>query len=515
MIRLDEDNFDHLLTGYELEGKHAEVECRECHASEFIADPEIRDRKETFLGLQEDCLSCHEDFHQETLSTDCIQCHNMEAFRPAPRFDHDEAEFVLKGAHQEVDCKECHAETTRNGVAYQEFVGLEFADCKSCHEDPHNKRFPGNCASCHNETAFEDRGTLSGFRHGLTGFNLNGKHREISCFTCHEDSNKPATLFADLEATPENDCVSCHEDQHDGLYGTDCAQCHKESSFLSLKKMDFFDHSVTDYPLEGKHVGIDCKECHTNRFSTPIDFSECKNCHDDYHQGEFAENGLSPDCVTCHSLQEGFQYSLYTLEQHQESAFPLEGAHQATPCFACHVDERDNRWTFREIGQRCVDCHEDIHENYIPATYYPEQDCAQCHGAETWDAVTFDHSKTDWDLEGVHRIIACSACHFKENPEIESEFVQEFQGLSMECASCHENIHGDEFEDDGVTDCARCHVAENWFPDRFNHDATNFPLEGAHTQVACSACHEVAGNQGEIETVYKLGKFQCADCHLQ
>lgn len=515
MIRLDEDNFDHLLTGYELEGKHAEVECRECHTSEFIADPEIRDRKETFLGLQEDCLSCHEDFHQETLSTDCIQCHNMEAFRPAPGFDHDEAEFVLKGAHQEVDCKECHAETTRNGVAYQEFVGLEFADCKTCHEDPHNNRFPGNCASCHNETAFEDRGTLSGFRHGFTGFNLNGKHREISCFTCHEDSSNSATLFGDLEATPENDCVSCHEDQHDGLYGTDCAQCHKESSFLSLKKMDFFDHSVTDYPLEGKHVGVDCKECHTERFSTPIDFSECKNCHDDYHQGEFTENGLSPDCVACHSLNDGFDYSLYTLEQHQETAFPLEGAHLATPCFACHVDEREDRWTFRDLGQQCVDCHEDIHEGYIPANYYPADDCTQCHGPETWDAVSFDHSKTDWELTGKHQAVSCGECHFKESPENPGEIIQQFADLATDCASCHENVHGDDFAEDGVTDCTRCHITESWYPERFNHDSTNFPLEGAHASVDCAACHDVVGAGGETETLYKLGKFQCVDCHLQ
>lgn len=515
MIRLDEDNFDHLLTGYELEGKHAEVECRECHTSEFIADTELKERKDTFLGLQEDCLSCHEDFHQETLSTDCIQCHDMNGFRPAPGFDHDDAEFALKGAHKEVDCKECHAETTRNGVAFQEFTGLEFADCTSCHEDPHSNRFPGNCASCHNESAFEDRGTLSGFRHGLTGFDLNGKHKEISCFTCHEDTGRPATLFADLDAIPENDCISCHEDQHDGLYGTDCAQCHKESSFLSLKKMDFFDHSVTDYPLEGKHIGIDCKECHTQRFSTPIDFAACKNCHDDYHDGEFAENGLSPDCVACHSLNEGFDYSLYTLEQHQETVFPLEGAHLATPCFACHLDERDNRWTFRELGQQCVDCHEDIHEGYIPANYYPADDCTQCHGPETWDAVTFDHSKTDWELTGKHQSVTCGECHFKESPEKPGEIIQKFVDLSTDCISCHENVHGDEFAEDGITDCNRCHVTESWYPDRFNHDSTNFPLEGAHATVACAACHDTVGTEGVTETIYKLGKFQCVDCHLQ
>jgi hypothetical protein len=515
MVRFDEDNFDHLLTGYELEGEHAKIECRECHLPDFIADRDLKKRKDTYLGLQEECLSCHEDFHQETLSNDCLQCHNMEGFRPAPGFDHNEADFVLKGAHQEVDCKECHAETTRNGVAFQEFTGLDFEDCVSCHEDPHSGRFPGTCAACHNEKAFEDNSTLSGFRHGLTGFNLNGKHRDISCFTCHADSGKPTTLFGDLAATPENECVSCHEDQHNGLYGTDCAQCHKESSFLSLKDMDFFDHSVTDYPLEGKHVGIDCKECHTERFSTPIDFSECQNCHEDYHLGQFSENGVTPDCVTCHSLDEGFDYSLYTLEQHQETVFPLEGAHLATPCFACHLDEEEDQWNFRSIGQVCVDCHDDLHEGYIPASYYPEDDCTKCHGSETWDAVTFDHNQTDWNLEGKHQTVACSACHFEENPDMAGEILQQFVDLPSDCVSCHENVHGDDFAENGVTDCTRCHTAERWFPDRFNHDATNFPLEGAHAQVDCAACHDVVDSGGETETIYKLGKFQCIDCHLQ
>jgi hypothetical protein len=278
--------------------------------------------------------------------------------------------------------------------------------------------------------------------------------------------------------------------------------------------MDFFDHSVTDYPLEGKHVGIDCKECHTQRFSTPIDFSQCQNCHEDYHLGQFSENAVTPDCVTCHSLNEGFDYSLYTLEQHQETVFPLEGAHLATPCFACHLDEEEDQWNFRSIGQVCVDCHDDLHEGYIPASYYPEDDCTKCHGSETWDEVRFDHSQTDWNLEGKHQTVACSACHFDENPDTTGEILQQFVDLSSDCVSCHENVHGDDFAENGVTDCTRCHTAERWMPDKFNHDTTNFPLEGAHAQIDCAACHDTLNSEGVAETVYKLGKFQCVDCHL-
>ncbi len=45
MIRFDEDNFDHELTGYELEGNHETVDCRKCHVSENIADSKINKGK--------------------------------------------------------------------------------------------------------------------------------------------------------------------------------------------------------------------------------------------------------------------------------------------------------------------------------------------------------------------------------------------------------------------------------------------------------------------------------------
>ncbi|MGB5556015.1 MAG: hypothetical protein WBM83_15270, partial [Flavobacteriaceae bacterium] len=330
MVRFDQDNFDHELTGYELEGKHETVDCKKCHVSENIADREIKKRPNTFLGLDEKCLSCHDDYHQNTLANTCLDCHNMEGFEPAPKFDHDQADFQLKGEHANIDCIECHQITTRNGKDFQEFSNIPFKDCVSCHDDPHNGQLEGTCVQCHTETAFNDFIGKGKFDHNTTEFTLRGRHNEIDCFNCHAQSSEPLAVFQDMENFNENSCVSCHEDVHEGKFGTDCVKCHKESSFLSLRSMDFFDHTKTDYPLEGKHVQVDCKECHKKRFTTPIDFSACNNCHSDYHRGEFKEKGVLPDCVECHSLEQGFDYSLYTLEQHQDTKFPLEGAHTAT-----------------------------------------------------------------------------------------------------------------------------------------------------------------------------------------
>lgn len=513
MVRFDEKNLDHDLTGYQLEGKHDIIDCRECHVSENISDPEIRRRKDTFLGLDQECLSCHDDFHQQTLSSDCMTCHSMDGFVPASKFDHNESEYPLKGKHVEVDCKECHKETTRNGKDFQEFSDLSFADCSSCHTDPHNKQLQGTCTQCHVESSFTDFRGKGNFNHNTTQFKLKDAHKSVDCFSCHDRTNNPMAVFQDNLKVEETDCIACHEDKHEGKYGTDCAKCHNESSFLALNNMDFFDHAITDYPLEGKHVGIQCAECHIDRFSTPIDFTECKNCHEDYHNGEFIENNFSPDCAECHSLEFGFDYSLYTVEKHQTNEFPLEGAHVATPCFACHISEDDERWTFANIGENCVDCHTDIHESFISEKYYPNNSCLACHSNEAWNQVSFDHDLTEWPLEGKHTEVSCKECHFdiSENNSIIS---QNFVNLGTDCASCHENIHEDAFAENGVTDCNRCHVTESWFPKKFDHNKTAFRLEGAHAEVSCSACHEVDSGNGEKEILYKLNKLECVDCHI-
>jgi hypothetical protein len=514
MVRFDEDNFNHNDTGYKLEGKHDIIDCRACHKPDYIQDNEIRKRKNTFLGLNKECLSCHEDFHQKTLSKDCMQCHDTQAFRPASKFNHDKADFKLEGKHVKVNCKECHKTIVKNGKEFQEFANIDSKDCISCHQDPHENKLPGQCAACHTEDSFSFFKGQGNFDHKKTNFDLKGKHNTVDCFQCHKETDRPLMVFQDNLRINENDCVQCHEDVHEAKFGLDCARCHSEQSFHALKNMKSFDHAVTDYPLEGKHIDVDCKQCHKGSYTKAIDFSACNKCHDDYHKGEFKENGISADCAECHSLQEGFEYSLYTLEQHQKNSFPLEGAHVATPCYACHVSETDDRWKFNELGSKCIDCHKDFHKNYINEKFYPNQDCNACHTNESWEEVAFDHEKTNWPLEGKHLQVNCRQCHFVENPENKQVADQKFTNLDTDCVSCHDNVHGDTFSVDGVTDCVECHVTSSWIPENFNHNTTRFRLEGKHRLIDCRACHISEIVNGETNIIYKLNKLKCIDCHL-
>jgi DnaJ-class molecular chaperone len=56
-------------------------------------------------------------------------------------------------------------------------------------------------------------------------------------------------------------------------------------------------------------------------------------------------------------------------------------------------------------------------------------------------------------------------------------------------------------------DCAPCHTATAWATARFNHDASGFPLTGAHRAATCTQCHG--------DGVYTGKSTACVSCHQQ
>ncbi|MEO1257391.1 MAG: cytochrome c family protein [Bacteroidota bacterium] len=508
MVRFNEDSFDHNLTGYKLTGAHEKIDCRDCHTSERILDEELKDRIETFLGLGTECINCHEDYHQNTLDNDCTKCHSTDAFSPASLFDHANTQFALLGKHQDVECIECHQMETRNGEEFQRFADVPFTNCNSCHDDAHNNNLGTDCKQCHIEESFSSHRRLNRFNHTKTGFTLKGQHRNIDCYSCHAPQSRPIDIFQDNLGIAADNCVACHEDIHKGKFGVSCIDCHTEESFRVAGSLDNFDHGLTNFALEGKHETVDCRQCHISEsFTDPLPHNTCAECHSDYHEGAFVDGASRPDCVECHKV-DGFSPSLYTIEAHAKSDFPLDGAHVATPCFACHLRDGD-KWQFKNIGLNCVDCHEDIHVNEITASFYPNQNCRICHNTSLWKGNKgFDHGLTAFALEGGHLEVDCASCHVTE-----TEPFRQFKGVSHECSSCHENVHGTQFETDGSTDCRRCHGFDNWEASRFDHSQTHFPLEGKHAEVECSQCHQAKEEEGDILVIYKMDSFECIDCH--
>ncbi len=431
IIRFKKDTFNHKLTNYELLGKHTELDCQECHKKLFMVDEELIKRKNTYLGLNKECLSCHIDYHQKTLSINCTDCHNHKAFKPTSAFNHNNTKYKLIGKHRDVDCIECHKKEIRNGENFQQFSAVKFGKCTDCHEDIHKNKF-----------------------------------------------------------------------------GQNCTDCHSENSFVEIKISKNFNHDLTDYPLKGLHQKVDCKECHKSKLTNALPHAKCSDCHVDYHKNELDVQFQDPDCTECHSIN-GFKPSSYSIEKHNQSDFVLKGAHLATPCFACHLKEKD--WKFRKIGLECVDCHEDIHKNFISIKFYPEQNCKTCHTENQWAGVEFNHNLTDFELKGAHQKQDCRACHFPDTKTGIS--TQNFNSFKGNCIDCHADIHFQQFDKNNATDCIQCHKFEQWIIKDFDHKKTQFPLDGAHEKVSCKECHKEKDSEKGKYILYKIKEFKCADCH--
>ncbi len=137
------DTLLHASFGYPLEGAHRATPCSECHkeltgqrapSTLLLA---ASSRQLSFRTAHERCIDCHDSTHGEQFAGRidggaCDGCHSSEAFRPAPRFDHDrDAAFVLTGAHEAVPCEDCHRKAdgdVGNVVVYRP-VPHRCADC--------------------------------------------------------------------------------------------------------------------------------------------------------------------------------------------------------------------------------------------------------------------------------------------------------------------------------------------------------------------------------------------------
>lgn len=508
MVRFDKNKFNHTFTGYELTGSHRSVDCAQCHKPSNIKDIGLKLNQGTFLGLDPSCVSCHVDPHQKTLGNDCVKCHNTEQFKPAAGFSHNKTDFPLTGAHVHVDCAKCHKTDTKNGRTFQHFSDVNHKNCHSCHQDPHGGSFGLDCKSCHSTESFSKMKATEAFDHGVTGFVLQGRHRVLDCKKCHDQRSDTKDRYLEFANTDDVTCLTCHQDVHENKFGPNCLSCHGQESFVIKNSLPDFDHRLTGYVLTGKHQAVDCRSCHTQKWMTSaLNYAECNNCHQDYHQGEFV-HVLQNDCRYCHDTRT-FSESSFDIDRHASTKFPLLGSHIATSCVECHKKEND-RWTFKNMGKDCVNCHVNIHDTFISPKYMPNNDCTACHNNDSWTSIRFDHQQTNFDLKGRHTKISCASCHFTDKKDVSS---QRFVYLDQNCAACHENIHGDQFAENGMTDCKKCHGFEKWDKSYFNHDQTRFKLEGAHLKVACDQCHPIEKKGDVTTTLYKTGKLECNACH--
>ena len=409
IVGLEPGSFDHELTDFQLLGKHAENQCKDCH------QPEQRHR-----DTPSDCFSCHEDDdpHDERLGTQCNDCHKPTDWLDV-KFDHDTTGYPLIGKHLEPACLDCHTDDTFTNTP---------TTCFGCHaeDDAHDGRSGNECGNCHKPTDWLD----TSFDHARdTDFILDGKHAEQTCEACHSEDP-----FSDQLSTM---CFACHEkdDNHEAHFGEQCNTCHVTAGWPDVR----FDHAVdTGHALLGKHAEAECTACHLEPvFDVPLE-SECLACHE---EDEPHEQSLGTACKDCHN-ELTWQDEVFF--DHGLTQFPLLGKHEQAECDACHDSH-----VFRDAPEACIDCH----RNDEPHNGFFGTNCGFCHNPVAWPEWSFDHNlQTDFPLTGAHADADCESCHRRP--------LRNQTSLGRYCADCHlsDDIHDGEFG----PDCERCHSPESF-----------------------------------------------------
>lgn len=147
--------FDHDKSRFPLLGRHAKVECKECHAT-----PAYKDAKR-------ECVACHakDDKHKRTLGVECAECHNARDWKIWD-FDHNrKTKYALDGAHAKAACTSCHRSPAPPG---KPIPALPTA-CVACHraDDLHNGEFGPQCERCHRTGNWRDLRPFGTFRGGV------------------------------------------------------------------------------------------------------------------------------------------------------------------------------------------------------------------------------------------------------------------------------------------------------------------------------------------------------------
>jgi len=285
-------------------------------------------------------------------------------------------------------------------------------------------------------------------------------------------------------------------DNPHGAFRDDCSLCHGPKAWKPARISKKFDHAKFGFPLTGAHAAATCTACHKTLDFT-MEQSVCATCHEDVHRGEFGT-----DCAQCHTTR-SFIDRAGMVRLHQSSRFPLSGAHAALDCERCHRGAAAGQLAFVGIAAECESCHMhdyDATTNPAHAAAGFPTNCTSCHGSFTWTGARFDHAATGFPLTGAHRTVQCQSCH--------GDGV--WAGKPTACVSCHQSDYNGTTNPSHTalaysTDCTTCHSTVSWSGASFNHNATGFPLTGAHQTVQCVGCHG--------DGVYAGKPTACVSCH--
>ena len=217
----------HQMSRFPLLGAHNTAACIDCHKS--VSQLEFEP-----LGVE--CIDCHRQDYlatsnpnhiQTNISTDCMECHRIEAHEwSASGINHEF--FPLTKGHALPNCATCHTNGTSAPLS---------PECYSCHQNdyasttnpPHQSSgFSTDCAQCHTT---DPDWKPAAFDHDNQYFPIySGEHRGEwnSCVDCHtQEGNYSVFSCIDCHEHNRSEMDDEHKDENDYVYNSiSCLTCH-------------------------------------------------------------------------------------------------------------------------------------------------------------------------------------------------------------------------------------------------------------------------------------------------
>ena len=307
------------------------------------------------------------------------------------------------------------------------------------------------------------------------------------------------------------------------------------------------------------HMGrkeLQCGECHQVRQNAlnfkrvrPVKY-DCTTggCHDQMGKESFVHGPLGAGvCISCHSPHGSFEpYGMkltgrdlcFSCHQSAEDDFDKDVIHPPVEegCIECHdPHESSKRFQLRYestlVSELCFQCHEqgEYEKSYIHDPVQEGQ-CLDCHrphasdqdkllvaSTESGELCLQCHDEKEEDLakEYIHPPVVegCEQCH---DPHSADEPVLLLEKGAQLCASCHEEMHPEVFEDIASAKfphepaaegrCVDCHLVHSSDFESLLHDTQDRLCLGCHTELS-EDIEESKNLHGPVQT------GQCSACH--
>jgi hypothetical protein len=547
--------FDHLSTGFELDGVHRDLPCESCHVNAV------------FKGTPRNCGTCHitgsafdatpkTTTHIPT-SNNCAACHNTIAFRPQVHFDHAEVMGSCVTCHNGViaqgegpthpatsqNCAACHSVLTWNPPTSVDHTQIPLAVagfCIICHNGTQATGKPANhivtnleCGDCHLTTTW----LSASFDHsGIT----------MNCVSCHNGTKAVGKQGNHMPTT--NLCENCHTTgigtktpswvpavfDHTQMTVTTCETCHSGTVKISTGY-------VPGQPAN--HVPpipstIDCGICHGNTpaaESWTVLAASIATLH----------TGLSVgNCLLCHAGQTFAGVPAPYVPMSTSGISPYHAAPLSPPhipvlagadCSACHGAAYQSggfgpatamsaaKHAF--VSSTCDTCH-DTGKSFHVGSGTPLQlrpadhvasgdanmatgDCSMCHETTDWNstALPAGHMPNPSNL-------GCTQCHTSApndyTPATLAAYPVLHTGITANCGLCHGNnvaalTWANNFTPKDAlltpshipyltgTDCSSCHSTTTFTAGGFGGTGMS-AAKHAFVPTSCDTCHEAGLN---------------------